>query len=112
MLLDIQLTVNMVMNKEIVKYIHNASGRFVYVHYNLGTSIIRTELTLPGFGTVWFDDRCIANILYLSKAKKKYCVIYDSAEGNQVTTIIPQKEVLFNDIHNGIYYHDLEDPNF
>ena len=56
---------NFVMNKELVKYIRDTRGRLVSVHYNAGTRIIITEGTLPGFGTVWFDDRCIANILSL-----------------------------------------------
>ena len=35
--------------------------------------------------------------------------MYDSAEGNTFIMVIPQKEVLFKQIQNGIYYHDLED---
>ena len=35
--------------------------------------------------------------------------MYDSAEDNQLIMVMPEKEVLFNEIHNGLYYHDLED---
>ena len=35
--------------------------------------------------------------------------MYDSMEGNKFIVVIPDKEVLFNDSHNGLYYHGLED---
>ena len=79
------------MNKELVKNIHNACGRFICVHCNAGTRIIRMEATLPRFVAVWFDESCIANILSLSKAKNKYLVMYDSAERNQFIIVIPDK---------------------
>ena len=33
---------------------------------------------LPGYGTVWFYEDGIANILSLNNVKKKYHVTYDS----------------------------------
>ena len=76
-MLDIQSTMNFIINKKLVKDICNARGKFVCVHCNSVTRIIRTEATLIGFGTVWFYDKCIANILSLSKSKNKYCIMYD-----------------------------------
>ena len=108
MLLDSQSTVNVVMDKELVKYICDACGQFICVYYNAGTRIIRTGATLPGFRTIWFDNRCITNILSMSKSKNKYRVMYDSAEGNKFIIFLSDKEVLFIEIFNGIYYHDLE----
>ena len=35
--------------------------------------------------------------------------MYDSIEVNQFIIIITNKDVLLNESHNGIYYHDLED---
>ena len=35
--------------------------------------------------------------------------MYDSAEDNQLIMVMPEKEVLLNEIHNGLYYHDIED---
>ena len=69
LLLDIQSTVNFIMNKELVKDIFDACERFVCVHCDAVKRIIRMEATLPGIGTVWFDDRCITNLHSLSKAK-------------------------------------------
>ena len=34
--------------------------------------------------------------------------MYDSVEGNQSIIVISEKEVMFNESRNGIYYHDLE----
>ena len=56
---------NVVMNKELMKDIRNANGRFIRVHCNAGTRIIKTEATLPVFVTMWLEYRCIANILSL-----------------------------------------------
>ena len=35
--------------------------------------------------------------------------MYDSAEVNQLIVVIPAKEVMFNQGHNELYYHYLED---
>ena len=69
LMINSQSVVNVFMNKELVKDTCNTHVRIVHVHCNPGTIIIRTEATLPGLGTVWFEDRCIANILPLLKAK-------------------------------------------
>ena len=37
--------------------------------------------------------------------------MYDSAEENQLITVMTDKEVLFNKNHNEIYYHDPEGCN-
>ena len=76
-----QSTVNVIMNKELMKDICDTHGRFFCVLCNVGTRSIRTEATLPGYRIVWFDDRCIINILSSSKAKYNYRVMYDSSEG-------------------------------
>ena len=77
------------MNKELLKDIRDVCEQFVCVHCNSGTSIIRTEATFPRFVTILFDDRSIANILYLPKEKNKYRVMYDIMEGNQLIMFMP-----------------------
>ena len=52
LLLDSQSTVIVIMNKELLKDIRDAYGRFVCVHYNEETITIRTETTLPRIVTV------------------------------------------------------------
>ena len=34
--------------------------------------------------------------------------MYDSAEGNQFIVVITYKEIMFNYIRNGLYYHHLK----
>ena len=70
------------------------------------------EAILPGFITIWFDSRCVANILSQSKSKNRHHVMYYSAKGNQFIMIMPNKEVLFNESRNELYYHDMGDCNF
>ena len=38
--------------------------------------------------------------------------MYDSAEGKQFIMVMPNKEVLFNYICNGLYYNDLKNRDF
>ena len=35
--------------------------------------------------------------------------MYNSTEGNQLIIVMTEREVLFNDICNGLYHNDLED---
>ena len=45
----------------------------------------------------------------MSKEKDKHHVMYDRAEGNQLILVMIEKELLLNEIHNWLYYHDMED---
>ena len=87
---------------ELVKDFQDACGGFFCFHCNLGICIIKTEANLPGLGTIVSDEICITNILYQSKAKNRDRVMYDITEGNQFIVVLPDKEVLFKDIHNGL----------
>jgi hypothetical protein len=52
------------------------------IYCNAGVSTTNLIADLPGFGEVWYAPQGIANILLLSKMKKKYCVTYDSTDTN------------------------------
>ena len=103
LMLDRKSTINVIINKEIENDICNIHGHFVRVHCNAGTRIIRTEATLTGFGTVWFENRCITNILFMPKAKNNDHLIYDREERNQFIMVMTDKEVLFKKSLNGLY---------
>ena len=64
---------------------------------------------LPGYGTVWFEPTGIANILSMSRATKKFRVIFDSEGGNFFRMVLPDREVKFQLIPNGLYYFDASD---
>ena len=100
---------NVIINKELVKDICDILGQFICLYCIAGTRIIKTEATLLAFGIVWFDNMCIVNIIFLSKAKNKHRVIYNSAEGNQFIMIMSDKELIFEERPNRLFYYDLED---
>ena len=48
------------------------------LHCNAGIATVNNVGDLPGYGTVWFYEDGISNILSLNNVKKKYRVTYDS----------------------------------
>jgi hypothetical protein len=77
-LLDNQSTVDVFINPRLVKDIR-VTDTIMHIHYHPGTSSTRLQATLPGYGTVWFDPKGIANILSLLNVKNKYRVTFDSS---------------------------------
>jgi len=74
-LLDSQSTVDVFMNKKLLKNIQDAKR---LLHCNASVAIVNKVSDLPGYGTVWFYKDGIAKILLLNNVKKKYRVTYDS----------------------------------
>jgi len=74
-LLDSQSTVDI--NKKLLKNIRDAK-KVLSLHCNAGIATVNKIGDLPGYGTVWFYEDGIANILSLNNVKKKYRVTYDS----------------------------------
>ena len=63
---------------------------------------------LPGFSTVWYHPNGIANILSLSKVKKRYRVAYDSLDGNAFDVHLTDIRIRsFIETLNGICYSDM-----
>jgi hypothetical protein len=59
------------MNKKQLKNIHDTK-KALSLHCNAGVTTVNKIGYLPGYGTVWFYEDCIANILSLNNVKKKY----------------------------------------
>jgi hypothetical protein len=76
-LLDTQSTVDVFKNKKLLKNICDAKMA-LSLHCNVGIATVNKIGDLPGYGTVWFYEDGIANILSLNNVKKKYQVTYDS----------------------------------
>jgi len=68
-LLDSQSTVDMFMNKKLLKNIHDTK-KTLSLHCNAGVTTVDKIRDLPGYGTVWFYEDGIANILSLNNVKK------------------------------------------
>ena len=69
-LLDSQSTVDVFMNKILLKNIRDEKTT-LSLNCNAGISIESKVGDLPGYGTVWFYEDGIANILSLNNVKKK-----------------------------------------
>jgi hypothetical protein len=69
---------------------------------------VNQVFTLKNYGTVWYSDSAIANILSLAQVKKKFPIKYDSTQGNQFVVIKPVRNIVFQESHSGLYYHDTE----
>jgi hypothetical protein len=64
--------------------------------------------TVNNYGTVWYSDSAIANILSLAQVKKKFPIKYDSTQGNQFIFIRPDRNIVFKESHSGLHYHDTQ----
>ena len=107
-LLDNQSTVDVFCNEDLLLNIREADGSMT-VHSNGGPRTTNMIGDLPGYGTVWFDPAAIANILSLSRVRKKaYTVSYDSNSGDEfvVTNNTTGKVMRFRPTKSGLYYLD------
>jgi hypothetical protein len=73
------------------------------VHCNAGTKVIKHVATLRNYGTVWFNEEGIANILSMALVKKKVSVMYDSTKGDHLIVSKPEKEIVFAASASGLY---------
>jgi hypothetical protein len=76
------------------------------IHCNAGTKEVNQVGTLKNYGTVWYSDSAIANILSLSQVKKKFLIAYNSKNDNELHLIKPNKHVVFKESESGLYYHN------
>ena len=105
LLLGSQLTVNLIANKNMMLNIRKVQDKDVIpVHCKSGVNIVNRVADLPGYETFWYKPTGIANILSVSRAKKKFRVVFDSqggyfqdgnpGQGSKVPTY-PQQAVIF-----------------
>jgi hypothetical protein len=106
-LLDNQLTVDVFSNGALLKNIReNKTSMDIYCN----AGVTRTNMVgdLPGYGTVWYHPKGIANILSLARVKEHgYHVTYDSRDGNQFTVHKPDgTNRVFRQSDRGLFYMD------
>ena len=89
-LLDNQSTIDVFQNKDMLNNIRKSEFR-MDIHCNAGVASTNMIGDFPGYGTVWYHPRGIANILSLARiVEKGYQVKYDSASDNIFTVNNPK----------------------
>jgi hypothetical protein len=106
-LLHNQSTVDVFHNEALLKRIRVSDKGHLDIHCNAGVTSTNLVGDLPGYGTVWYHPKGIANILSLNKVKAKYCVTYDSTNGNAFTVHKKDGTVrIFQQSSRGLFYMD------
>ena len=84
-LLDSQSTVDIFCNHHLLKNIRR-TPEGMRVHCNAGSRLTNLVGDLPGYGTVWYDPKAIANILSLRRVRDHYHISYDSSHRRFIVT--------------------------
>ena len=71
------------------------SKESIHVHCNSRVKVVDRISELPGYGTVWYELTGISNIMSMSRATKKFRVIFESEGGNFFRMVLPDREVKF-----------------
>jgi hypothetical protein len=100
--LDNCSTTDIFCNKKLLANIH-PSDTTLKIHCNAGTKKVKQVGTLKNYGTVWYSNSAIENILSLFQVKRKFPITYDSKNGNEFHVVKPDKHVVFKESESGIF---------
>ena len=77
----------------------------IYIHCDAGATSINWVGNLPGFGTVWYHNNGIENILSLEKVKERFRVTYDSGNGDEfVVPKLDGKKRCFKESRKDLFF--------
>ena len=83
LLLNIQSTVELIANPIMLLNTRKVQiEEAIRVHCNSRVKVVDRVGYLPGYKNIWYEPTGIANILSMSRAAKKFRVIFDSEGGN------------------------------
>jgi hypothetical protein len=86
------------------------SNKNLAIQCNAGVATTNLVGNFPGYGTVWYHPKGIANILSLSRMQEHgYRIVYDSSNGNQfiVHTSDGSAPHIFKQSERGLFYLDM-----
>ena len=81
----------------------------IHVHCNSSSNILNRVGDLPRYRAVWYEPTGIANILLMSRATKKFRVVFDREGGIFFRVVLLDIKVKFQMSPNGMYYFDAAD---
>ena len=111
-LLDNQSTVDVFVNKKLLKNIRTVDGDMV-IHSHGGSRTTNKVGDFPGYpNPVWFDPEGIANILSMSNMQKLYRITYDSAKEGAFIVHLKGKQLVFKMAKIGLYYVDMRNRSY
>ena len=97
--------VDLIANANILVNISTVQGKdAIILTCNSGVKIVDRFGDLSGYRTVRCKLTDITNILLMSRAKTQLWVIFDSKGGDLFRIVLPDREVRFQLIPNGLYY--------
>ena len=98
---------DLIANAKMLVSIRKVQGEdSIRVHCNIRVKILDRVGDLPGYRTVWYKPTGISNILLMSRATKKFRVVFVSEGGNFFSMVLSDREVGFQISPNGLYYFD------
>ena len=74
------------------------------IHCNAGSCLTNLIGDLPGYGTIWYDPKAIANILSLQQVHNHYHITYVSSDCNFIMTKPSRMEFAFHESDRGLHY--------